>query len=360
MLTMSRRSSIPLLDMLLWESNRAQFVEELRSACHGVGFFLLQHNLPQQLVETQLRETKQFFDRSLDQKMQISYEEHSTFRGYMRMGVENTAGGTDCREQIELATEYSEQECAKLSSWPPYERLKGCNPWPASFQPTLQSTTQDYVERVESIAAKLVSALCMALQLSPDAAAQWFGLKPHWALKLVSYPPADTDAPFSFGVGSHTDTNFLTMIIQDGSPGLQVHSKGAWADVPSVSTDCFICNLGEQAEIMSCGYFCATPHRVLLAKETQRTSVPFFYNPSLSSIVTPLVTQEHLMELPWERSDDIPNWRRSENTLLSCVGENTFKSLARSHPMVFCRHHPDLKVLPTGQVVRREDTEERE
>ncbi len=36
-------------------------------------------------------------------------------------------------------------------------------------------------------------------------------------------------------------------------------------------------------------------------------------------------------------------------------GANALKSLARSHPAVFDRHHPDLRVLEDGRVVSREE-----
>jgi isopenicillin N synthase-like dioxygenase len=387
----SSSSNIPLLDTRLLEQHPEQFVDQLRTACHGTGFFLLRHHLDPFTVQQMLAETRTFFAQSVPNKMQISYENQSTFRGYMRMGVENTAGLTDYREQVELATEYDTSEdglCGeKVLRWPPYERLKGCNPWPTTFQPSLQTTTERYVHQVQGLAAKLVSALCLALKLPPDAANSLFGDKPHWALKLVSYPPIhhtttatcganenrsnNAAAPTEslFGVGSHTDTNFLTMILQDNgveAGALQVYTTGGeWINVQlprnthDGSENYFICNLGEQAEILSGGYFLATPHRVRLTA-APRISVPFFYNPALSATVTPLVHPEQLSLLPWERSDVPPTWRmssNSDNTLLSSVGENTFKSLARSHPTVFARHHPDLKVLPTGQVVRNETTE---
>ena len=181
------------------------------------------------------------------------------------------------------------------------------------------------------------------------------------------------------GVGSHTDTNFLTLILQDGTPGLQVYTAGGeWIDVPETGPDCLICNLGEQAEILSGGYLLATPHRVQRPKRQRRTSVPFFYNPALSAIVQPLINIDHNNKgsirnvLPWERdeggaaaTEDGENskprkqqqWRMSNSRMLTSVGENTFKSLARSHPTVFARHHPDLEQVPTtGQVVRRRDS----
>lgn len=40
--------------------------------------------------------------------MQLDYTNSSQFRGYMRIGVENTAGVTDFREQIEFGPEEAE------------------------------------------------------------------------------------------------------------------------------------------------------------------------------------------------------------------------------------------------------------
>ena len=46
-----------------------------------------------------------FFDSDDATKAICSYEASPAFRGYMRLGVENTAGVVDAREQIELGRE---------------------------------------------------------------------------------------------------------------------------------------------------------------------------------------------------------------------------------------------------------------
>jgi len=388
----SKRRSIPLLDIRLFQTNPSQFVEELRRACHRIGFFVLRHDLqPPSLPIQQLEEATRFFvEHSLEEKMQISYEKSPSFRGFRRLGVEQTAGRLDVREQIEVVAEYDDDDYSSTenddeNSVPYYERLKvGRNQWPF-FQPTLQETTERYLKEILRIAVQLQQALCLALGLDRHAADSLFGDRPHWGMKLVSYPPAveeceeedhalnskhdknngenDNSTPASsLGVGSHTDTNFLTLILQDGTPGLQAFTAaGEWIDVPETGPDCLICNLGEQAEILSGGYLLATPHRVQRPKRQRRTSVPFFYNPALSAIVQPLINIDNKegslpRVLPWERDEGDPQrWRMSNSRMLTSVGENTFKSFARSHPTVFARHHPDLEQVPTtGQVVRRQ------
>lgn len=56
-------------------------------------------------------------------------------------------------------------------------------------------------------------------------------------------------------------------------------------------------------------------------------------------------------DLTWERKGE-NQWLRKENKLMGSVGENSFKSLARSHPEVFKKHHGDLKIHSDGKVER--------
>ena len=139
--------------------------------------------------------------------------------------------------------------------------------------------------------------------------------------------------------------------MQDDAGGLQAFSGGDWIDVPPQGPDVLVCNLGECAQMASAGYLLATPHRVLAARG-ERVSVPFFYNPALSATVRPL---ELPASLPWEREEDAgeveARWRtQGKNAQVAEYGANAFKSLARSHPAVMVRHHPDLRVCEDGRI----------
>jgi isopenicillin N synthase-like dioxygenase len=369
-------------------------VEELRVACHTIGFFLLRHDISSELTEQQMEETRRFFQQPLETKLEISYEDSPAFRGYMKLGVENTAGKMDYREQVEFAAESDFSDATKTTGSTTqqqqqqqhnkhahcnydyyYERLRGRNPWP-SFQPTLETVTMQYVQNVNRIADCLREAMCMALGLDKDALSPLFRSHPHWVLKLVCYPPVEKDncnAASSLGVGPHTDTNFLTLVLQDDVGGLQVFSQqGEWRDVPSCTTTTaegsipnilLVCNIGEQAQIWSRGYFLATPHRVQSPTTTSKTriSVPFFYNPMLEATITPILNCDDstIPSSPWEERSETKqhhHWKQdnNNNAMLTTVGENTFKSLARSHPLVFAKHHSDLLLLEDGRIVPRE------
>ena len=62
-------------------------------------------------------EAREFFARGAEHKRAIDYSQSPAFRGYMAVGVENTAGRCDHREQLEIAAEGAPPPPA---AWPPY------------------------------------------------------------------------------------------------------------------------------------------------------------------------------------------------------------------------------------------------
>ncbi|KAL1511689.1 hypothetical protein AB1Y20_004979 [Prymnesium parvum] len=348
---------LPLLDIARWRNDPHGFAGQLRTACHLDGFFMLRHDLPSSLTERLFAEARRFFSLPAEAKRTIEYSHSPAFRGYMRCGLENTAGRPDLREQVEIA---AEAPACPPGAWPPYLRLRGPNQWPEA-QPSLRDAVEEYADRMSRVSSEVTDALCLALQLDRAALdALLFDGEPHWQLKLASYQPVeptagrseDGAAAASIGVGEHTDSGFLTLLLQDDVGGLQAFTQGEWVDVPPSGLGVLVCNLGEVAQLVSGGYLLATPHRVL-SGPSARLSVPFFFNPTLTAKVSPI---ELPSTLKWERDEqyaETSHWRRPNNTMLTDYGLNAFKSLARSHQAVFHIYHGDLEVLEDGRVVSK-------
>ena len=345
----------PILDIRLWRRDPHAFAAELRHACHHIGFFQVRHDVPPLLVKKASALSRAFFALPDHEKKSMSYEQSAQFRGYMSNGVENTAGKPDLREQVEIAQEATP---AAATAMPPHRRLAGWNQWPDAALPELQPTIMEYAACMGQLADELTEALSLSIGLERGSLSKLFLPAPHWQLKLASYTPAPEAAATStaeapIGVGAHTDSGFLTLLLQDGSGGLQAFAQGEWQDVPPAGEEVVVCNLGEVAEMLSGGYLLATPHRVLLPP-ARRLSIPYFHNPQLDAQIEVLQLPS---ELPWEREADYDtkrHWRRGSNAFIDSYGLNAFKSLARSHPKVFARHHPDLEVTSDGRVVPRE------
>ena len=151
------------------------------------------------------------------------------------MGVENTEGKIDGREQIECAAEYTDLREERNEKEQFYHRLRSTNPWPDDIQPSLRPVIMDYVTSVLNVADQLRESMCIALDVDAKDIADHFGPcsgsdPSFWSMKLVSYPPVASytssghDGPQQ-GVGAHTDSNFMTLIFQDScSSGLQVQN----------------------------------------------------------------------------------------------------------------------------------------
>ena len=118
--------------------------------------------------------------------------------------------------------------------------------------------------------------------------------------------------------GEHTDSGYLSLLLQDDTGGLEVRNgDGAWIPAPPVN-GAFVVNLGEMLQLHTGGYYLATPHRVIMAsgdgdgdgsdaaggsggaERQARISVPYFWNPRLDHVVSQTPTPLPAT-LPWSR-----------------------------------------------------------
>lgn len=64
-----------------------------------------------------------------------------------------------------------------------------------------------------------------------------------------------------YSCGAHTDYGVLTLLVTDGTPGLQILKEDGWHEVPPIA-GCFIVNLGDMLQCWTSGKFKSTMHRV--------------------------------------------------------------------------------------------------
>ena len=375
--------SLPILDLPLipdQPQEEREFASKLRHACHRVGFFYVRnHGVSAQTYADALQSSKDFFALDYEQKMTIDYRQSPAFRGYMAQGLENTAGRPDRREQIEFGVDPPTSEMSTSSSTstikPYYKRLVAQpNQWPEQHVPTLRPHVQQFMNEMEVLSRRLMKYLALSLDLPANYFDDTFGTRPNVQLKICHYPAVtktdknandydeggnDDNTRAMFGVGPHTDSGYLSLLLQDDVGGLQVQNgDGRWIDAPPIDGT-IVVNLGEMLQLATRGYFLATPHRVLSTyverkqDDRGRFSMPYFWNPRLDFCVKHIEVPKSLV---WERpkpsaqSIETTDSHEGGNKLHACYGENAFKSLARSHPQVMERHHSDLIVLPDGTI----------
>jgi isopenicillin N synthase-like dioxygenase len=87
----------------------------------------------------------------------------------------------------------------------------------------------------------------------------------------------------------HVDSGFLTLLAQQGVPGLQaLHRNGQWMDVEPMQAALAV-NFGKVLERWSGGRIKATEHRVIGTGQ-ERMSVAFFYEACADAEIRPLPT----------------------------------------------------------------------
>ena len=80
------------------------FARDLRRACSESGFFYLKppKSLLRKRAEAIFEAAKSFSRSRWKEKMKMDYANSPQFRGYVSLGLENTRGKIDAREQVEF------------------------------------------------------------------------------------------------------------------------------------------------------------------------------------------------------------------------------------------------------------------
>jgi isopenicillin N synthase-like dioxygenase len=328
--------AIPLLDLSRFEAgavDRAEFLDQLRSAAHDVGFFYLTgHGIESRLLEALLDSSRRFFALPQTEKQSIEMVNSPHFRGYTKVAWERTRGAADWREQIDIGAERAALVASPGA--PAWTRLQGPNQWPTSL-PELRVVVLEWQAAATRVLFRLMRALSLALGQPEFVLEPIYGQDPHMLVKLIRYPGRDATTGDQ-GVGAHKDAGLLSLLLQDEQQGLQVQTAQGWVDVvPRAGT--LVINIGEILELASDGYLRATLHRVITPPAgKERLSVAFFLGARLDSTV-PLLHLPPVLAAQAHGPERDPN-----NPLFRDVGQNYLKGRLRSHPDVARRYYADL------------------
>ncbi|MEM7404128.1 MAG: 2-oxoglutarate and iron-dependent oxygenase domain-containing protein [Pseudomonadota bacterium] len=165
--------------------------------------------------------------------------------------------------------------------------LQGPNQWPAEL-PAFRPAAVDYMARMSALARDLTRLIAIALGLPENALDAYFDQPTVW-LRLLCYPPEPPGTPRDqFGAAPHTDYGFITLLAQDALGGLEVRrADGTWISATPIP-DTFVVNVADMLSRWTGGRWRSTPHRVRNQADELRFSVPFFWDPSMDSLIEPL------------------------------------------------------------------------
>lgn len=328
------------------DEDRRSLADELTAVYHDIGFaVLVDHGLPDGLIDAVFNMMGTFFSLPDEQKRLIDKAASPYFRGWESVGTEFTNNRPDIREQIDV---WSEHPASDQVGGPSYLKLLGPNQWmPDDVISGQRELTLDWFERLGTLSDEVLSLFAVGLGLPPEQFATAFGDDAMSLTKFISYPPTPDGAA---GVNAHNDTGFVTLLAAGSTPGLQVlDPTGDWIDVPVVPNS-FVLNIGEMLQAMTGNYLVATAHRVITSEP--RMSAAYFHGPSLHM-------QLDLIELDQRFVDAVAASERhrsagfmatkqqteagigdiASSTHTATYGDQLWNYFSRSYPEMMALHH---------------------
>lgn len=294
---------IPLIDISSLfagpSARRAEADRQIMAAAASSGFMTVTGLPGDTLSPATRRRLLSIFDLPEDSKRQLYRQNFdpsrpNVYRGWFPL----TPGHPTWKEGIDMGPDVAYGPGRAM----PGDPLTEATPLPlASELPGWHSAAARYYRDMEQTGQALMRSIARGLGLPEtrfDAAFER-GIS---TLRLLHYPlrtpeslagaPAETwvthHGVHHFMLGRpHVDSGFVTLLAQDGVEGLQAQGPGSeWLDVPPVEGTLAV-NFGKLLARWTGGRVRATLHRVI-GNNRERYSIPFFFEPSVDAVISPL------------------------------------------------------------------------
>jgi len=265
--------TVPVIDIGQRESSES--LAAIDRACRDWGFFqVVGHGIEAQLIENVFAVSRGFFAQPSAEKRAILRDADNPWGFYDRELTKN-------RQDWKEIYDFGPADGDKLRPrWP-----KG--PFRLRFEPVVRA----YYASCRALSLRLLSAIGCNLGVARGQLARDFEGAHTSFLRLNYYPkyPGGARRETPFGVGEHTDSGALTVLLQDAQPGLEVRRDGRWHLVEPLA-GALVINIGDIVQVWSNDRYRAALHRAVTHPSKDRYSVPFFLNPSWETTYEPLTT----------------------------------------------------------------------
>ncbi len=288
-------SKIPVIDYGPYFAGEPGALEHLaaqvRRACSEIGFFYVRnHGVPEPTIQSAFAASKRFHTLPLPEKLKLRLNENNI--GYLPINASVQGAST-----VHKATKPNQNESFFVS----HDRgadhpdvlarkpLRGRNQWPADL-PGFREDVMSYFKALEALCDRMIPVFAAALGLPSEYFAPFFANEPHANLRMLHYPPQQSDEDNLFGQAPHTDNSFMTILARAEVPGLAVRlPSGEWFPPPLIPGT-FLVNLGNIIRRWSNDVFLSTPHGVLNESGTDRYSIAYFHSPNPDAVIECLPT----------------------------------------------------------------------
>lgn len=292
--------TVPIIDIAPYrtgaEDRKRAVAQQIDEACRDIGFLVIAgHGVSADLIQAVGDVSREFFDLSLEEKMQVIRPAPDVTRGYIPMEGESVARSRgeyaapgDLNESLMIGPVEVGDDAYYRS--PAAGQHFAPNLWPQR-PAALRQVYTTYFLVMSDLARTLMRLFALALD-QPEGFFDDKIDKHISRLRVRNYPaPTVPPKPGQLRAGTHSDYGSLTIVKSEDKPGgLQVYNKaGAWVDVPIVP-GCFVVNLGDLMARWTNDYWVSTLHRVVnpsldAAALSRRQSLVFFHNPNYDAVI---------------------------------------------------------------------------
>jgi isopenicillin N synthase-like dioxygenase len=228
--------------------SETQVATQVAATCRDWGFFIVtRHGIPAAGIAEVMTETRRFFAQPLAAKRALVRTLDNPWGYFDR---ELTKNRLDRKEIFDIGPPGERDDAA------PFE---GETLWPGDS--SFVSAMQRHIDACEALSSRLMALIVTGLGVDPASLDTAFRPSPTSFLRLNSYP-AGPSSTHDRGVHHHSDAGALTVLLEDGTPGLQVLNNGLWHDVEPVA-GALIINIGDMMQVWANDRYSAPIHRVM-------------------------------------------------------------------------------------------------
>lgn len=248
-------------------ARRKDAVDQIRRAAETWGFFrITNHGVPISVMDGVLEATRRFHEQPKEDKMHLySADGRQSVRFYTINGTFQENHVASWRDALGFNFPDGVVDSQAL---PLVCRKEVC----------------EYMKHMIKLRDVLSGLLSEALGLSSDHLARIECMKSEH-LSCLYYPPCP-QPDLTLGLLKHSDTTFLTIVVQDDKGGLQVFHQHQWVDVLPVP-GALLANIGDLMQIITNDKFKSAEHRVLARSVGSRVSTACFFFPSSNHLFKP-------------------------------------------------------------------------
>ncbi|KAM0069428.1 putative deacetoxyvindoline 4-hydroxylase [Helianthus debilis subsp. tardiflorus] len=257
----SNSLELPVVD--LGSTDRALTIENIRMASENLGFFqVVNHGIPLSVMNETLQGVRRFHEQDVEIKK----------RFYTRDASRSVVYNSNFDLYTSPAANWRDTFFSFMAPSPPP---------PEELPEVCRDIQIEYSNQVLKLGGLLFRLISEALGLKPsylgdldcDKGLAFFG----------HCYPACPQPDLTMGTTKHTDTGFLTVLLQDEIGGLQILHQNHWVDVPP-TPGALVINIGDLLQMMSNDKLKSVEHRVVANEKGPRVSVACFFSSSLAPL----------------------------------------------------------------------------